>query len=67
MVSRRDQLRATPRGRWSFFAEVYNLLGTDNPRGYYVNLQVNGRTVTTPLGSEENIGRLPSLGLTWEF
>jgi hypothetical protein len=58
---------ATRRGQWSFFAEVYNLFGTDNPRGYYVNLSIDQRRVTTPGGSEENIGRLPAIGLTWEF
>jgi hypothetical protein len=59
----------TRRGQWSFFAEVYNLLGSDNPRGYYVNIDVDNqrRLVTTPRRSEGNIGRLPTIGLTWEF
>ena len=58
----------TRHGRWSFFAEVYNLLNTQNPRGYYVNLDVdNQRRVTTPRGTETNIGRLPAVGLTYEF
>lgn len=31
-------------------------------------LNVDGqRRVTTPRGSEANIGRLPAIGLTWEF
>lgn len=58
----------TRRGRWSLFAEVYNLLNTQNPRGYYVNLNVdNQRRVTTTRGTEGNIGRLPAAGVTWEF
>lgn len=59
----------TRRGQWSFFAEIYNLFGSDNPRGYYVNIEVDNqrRIVTTPRGSEGNIGRLPAIGLTWEF
>jgi carboxypeptidase family protein/TonB-dependent receptor-like protein len=58
----------TRRGRWSVFAEVYNLLNTQNPRGYYVNLNVdNQRRVTTTRGTETNIGRLPTAGITWEF
>jgi hypothetical protein len=59
----------TRKGRWSVFAEVYNLLNTANPRGYYVNVDVNpqSRIVTTPRGTETNIGRLPAAGITWEF
>jgi hypothetical protein len=36
---------------------------------YYVNVAVDNqrRIVTTPPGSEENIGCLPAIGLTWEF
>jgi hypothetical protein len=50
------------------FAEVYNILDSDNPRGYYVNVDVdNQRIVTTPRGTEANIGRLPAVGVTWEF
>jgi hypothetical protein len=58
----------TRKGRWSVFAEVYNLLNTANPRSYYVNLNVdNQRRVTTVRGTEANIGRLPAAGVTWEF
>ena len=59
----------TRSGHWSFFAEVYNLLGSDNPRGYYVNVHVDQqqRIVTTSQLAEPNIGRLPAIGLTWEF
>jgi hypothetical protein len=58
----------TRRSRWSVFAEVYNLLNTENPRGYYIGLNVdNQRRVTTPRGTEANIGRLPTAGVTWEF
>jgi hypothetical protein len=59
----------TSRGRWSLFAELFNIFGSDNPRGYYVNVDVDPqrRIVTLPRGSRANIGRFPSFGLTWEF
>jgi hypothetical protein len=59
----------TRNGRVALFAEVYNLLGIHNRRGYYtnVNFDARGGRVTFPRSSEDWIPRLPTVGITWEF
>jgi hypothetical protein len=59
----------TKRGRVSFFIEVFNLLNTQNIRGYYTNVIVDSRRRTLALVSQTSteIPRLPSAGISWEF
>jgi hypothetical protein len=57
----------TSTGRLAFFAELYNAFGSRNTRGYFTSLDLSGRTVTTRVGSEGNVPRLPVIGLTWEI
>jgi hypothetical protein len=57
----------TPRGRISVFGELFNALGTKNLRGYYTNITLNNRKVGFVRGEREQLPRLPSAGITWEF
>ena len=58
----------TRTGRIPLFAEVYNLLDANNPRGYSTNVNVDGqRRVTFFQSSETWIPRLPTFGITYEF
>lgn len=56
-------------GRFSLFAEVYNLLDMRNRRGYFTNVSVDGRNraVSFTRGGEDWIPRLPTFGVTYEF
>ena len=58
----------TRNGRLSLFAEVYNLFGFHNRRGYQteVNIDARRRLVFSRPG-EDWIPRLPTFGLTYEF
>lgn len=59
----------TSNGRVALFAEVYNVLGLHNRRGYSTNVNVDGRSrqVTFARTSEDWMPRLPTFGITWEF
>jgi hypothetical protein len=57
----------TRRGRVMLFADVFNLFGKHNVRGSYTNISINGRTVSLSEGRRESIGRLPTIGFSWEF
>jgi hypothetical protein len=57
----------TARGRLSVFAEVYNLLGTTNVRGFWKHIDAQGRDVRVVTGEVNQWPRLPLAGLTWEF
>jgi len=56
-------------GRVSLFAEVYNLFGIHNRRGYSKNVSIDPqrRQVTFVRANEDWIPRLPTVGITWEF
>ena len=56
----------TRRGRVAMYADVFNLLGAANARGYdYAIFSVNPLNVQRRY--EEALPRLPSLGISWEF
>jgi hypothetical protein len=55
----------TRRGRVSLYADVFNLLGTENPRAYDYSIFVNPFFVRR--GYDTYLPRLPSLGVSWEF
>jgi hypothetical protein len=57
----------TRHGRVMVFAEVFNLLNTKNSRGMVPSFSVLGRRVTVSSEPQEMIGRLPTVGVTWEF
>jgi hypothetical protein len=57
----------TSHGRLSAFAEVYNLLGTTNVRGFWKHIEARGRNVRVVTGEVDQWPRLPLAGLTWEF
>jgi O6-methylguanine-DNA--protein-cysteine methyltransferase len=57
----------TARGRVSVFGEVYNLFGTENARGVWKLLRVQGRGVRVETGEITQWPRLPLAGLSWEF
>ncbi len=56
----------TRRGRVAMYADVFNLLGADNARGYdYAIFSLNPLNVRR--NHELALPRLPSLGVSWEF
>lgn len=57
----------TARGRVAFFAEVYNLMNSANPRGYSKGYIVSGKTVQLTQEAITQITRLPVVGVSWEF
>jgi len=57
----------TSGGRIALFLEVFNILNTENPRGFYTNVDVQNRAVRLQHGSRNGIPRLPSAGINWEF
>ena len=57
----------TRRGRVVLFAEVFNLLDQHNVRGRYTNVFITGRTVALAEESRVSLGRLPSIGFSWDF
>jgi hypothetical protein len=57
----------TRRGRLALYAEVYNLLGTRNVRGYFTDVDVSGRRVTFRPGASHWLPRLPAAGASWDF
>ena len=63
----RESVRAARHGRLSVFAEVYNLLGTTNVRGFWKHIDAQGRDVRVVTGEVNQWPRLPLAGLTWEF
>jgi hypothetical protein len=57
----------TRRGRVSMFAEVFNLLGTQNERSLYTNVDFRGTNATFQQGTSHQVPRIPTLGVAWEF
>lgn len=57
----------TERGRVAIFGEVYNLMNSANPRGYWKNYYIAGKTLRLTDGETTQISRLPVVGLSWEF
>jgi hypothetical protein len=57
----------TQKGRLAVFGEVYNLLGTVNPRGYGRDATVKDRQVTLTTGEINQWPRLPVAGFSWQF
>ena len=56
----------TRKGRVSLFAEVFNLLGTDNQRSLFTNVEFSGTNATMRPGASSQVPRIPSLGFSWE-
>jgi hypothetical protein len=54
-------------GQLSVFGEVYNLLGTVNPRGFWRDAVVRNGQVVLTTGEIHQWPRLPVAGLSWEF
>jgi hypothetical protein len=57
----------TAAGRLAVFGEVYNLLGTVNPRGYWRDATVKDRQVSLTTGEINQWPRLPVAGFSWQF
>jgi hypothetical protein len=57
----------TASGRLSVFGEVYNLLGTRNPRGFWRDAKVQDRQVLLTQGEIHQWPRLPVAGFSWLF
>jgi hypothetical protein len=57
----------THSGRVSMFLEVYNLLNTKNLRDRYTYLNINSLNVSYHQGYRDQLPRIPSFGITWEF
>jgi hypothetical protein len=57
----------TRRGRVMFFADIFNLFDRHNVRGSYTNVGISGRAVSVSEGERVSIGRLPTVGFSWEF
>ena len=57
----------TASGRLSVFGEVYNLLGTKNPRGFWRDATVKDRQVLLTTGEIHQWPRLPVAGFSWQF
>jgi hypothetical protein len=57
----------TPAGPLSVFGEVYNLLGTENPRGFWRDATVKNRQVLLTTGEIHMWPRLPVAGFSWQF
>jgi outer membrane cobalamin receptor len=57
----------TAAGRLSVFGEVYNLLGTRNPRGFWRDATVQDRQVVLTTGEIHQWPRLPVAGFSWQF
>ena len=54
-------------GQLSVFGEVYNLLGTVNPRGFWRDAVVRNGQVVLTTGEIHQWPRLPVAGLNWQF
>jgi len=54
-------------GLLSVFGEVYNVLGTVNPRGFWRDAVVKDRQVVLTTGEIHQWPRLPVAGLSWQF
>jgi len=57
----------TGHGLVSLFGEVYNLLGTENPRGFWRDATVKDRQVLLTTGEIHMWPRLPVAGFSWQF
>ena len=57
----------TASGRLSVFGEVYNVLGTVNPRGFWRDATVKDRQVLLTTGEIHQWPRLPVAGFSWQF
>jgi hypothetical protein len=57
----------TRTGRVSLFVDVYNLLNTMNVRDVYTNVNINQLSVRYIDGTREQLPRIPSFGINWEF
>jgi hypothetical protein len=54
-------------GRLSFFADVFNVFNATNPRSYSYNYAVRAGRVSIQRVPNQQIGTLPSAGISWEF
>lgn len=63
-ASRRFPLR---RGALSVYAEIFNLFGRENHRGWDYDAFSNSGRLTVQRFPESFIGRLPTAGFRWEF
>ena len=54
-------------GLLSVFGEVYNVLGTVNPRGFWRDAQVRDGQVVLTTGEIHQWPRLPVAGFSWQF
>jgi hypothetical protein len=57
----------TASGQLSLFGEVYNLLGTVNPRGFWRDAIVRNGQVVLTTGEIHQWPRLPVAGFSWQF
>jgi hypothetical protein len=58
----------TRSGRVTVFVEVFNLFNTKNLRDRYTDVSINNRlNVTYYQGTREQLPRIPSFGISWEF
>jgi hypothetical protein len=57
----------TRRGTISLFVEVFNLLNTENVRGYFGRLNVQNRIVWVSREADQNLPRIPAVGIAWRF
>jgi hypothetical protein len=57
----------TGRGRIALFVEVYNLLNTSNIRDHYTNVSISRLNVAYFDHTREQLPRIPSFGVNWEF
>ena len=54
-------------GQAGFFAEIFNLLGATNQRGWDYQVRLTKGTPETDRFRTEFLPRLPSVGMRWEF
>ena len=57
----------TRTGRVSLFVDIYNVLNTMNVRDIYTNVNINQLSVRYIDRSREQLPRIPSFGINWEF
>jgi hypothetical protein len=57
----------TRTGRVSLFVDVYNLLNMMNVRDIYTNVNIDQLSVRYIDRTREQLPRIPSFGVNWEF
>jgi hypothetical protein len=57
----------TRRGKLTIFAEVFNLFNNCNVGGYHPYSEFRSGKVAVLQGSDDQVRRLPTAGLAWEF